>query len=134
MHSIATALGKPLGLSCQTLDHRVNGYAQLCVEINPNISLLESVEIRLGDMSYIQQADYEALPFWSRLCHEYGHLQSKFPNSGGKTPYPQPKKYASNSKGKGKGLVQNEGTESKEFILVKGKKKATSVAHQNKAI
>ncbi|XP_059075104.1 phosphomannomutase-like [Cryptomeria japonica] len=23
--------------------------------------------------------DYEALPFWCRICHEYGHLQRKFP-------------------------------------------------------
>ncbi|XP_057831869.1 uncharacterized protein LOC131042571 [Cryptomeria japonica] len=78
---VASQLGKPVGPSRQTMEKKVITYARVCVEIDLNKPLPDSIEIRLGSSSWIQQLDYETLPFRCRFCHEYGHLQRVCPKS-----------------------------------------------------
>ena len=49
------------------------------MEVDLNNPLPDSMEICLGSSSWIQQLDYETLPFRCRICHEYGYLLRKFP-------------------------------------------------------
>lgn len=63
MQSITTVLGKLLGPSHQNLQRKVTTFACICVEIDLNMHLHDSVEIRLGNMLWFQQLDYEGLPF-----------------------------------------------------------------------
>ena len=117
---IASQLGKPMGPSRQTMEKKVITYARVCVEIDLNKPLPDSIEIRLGSSSWIQQLDYETLPFRCRLCHEYGHLQRMCPKSrsveyskGGSTS-------ASPNQDKGKAPMR---VDKEGFILVKGRNK-----------
>ena len=95
LHSISLLLGKPVGSATQTQDRKIISYARICVEVDLNNPLPDSMEICLGSSSWIQQLDYETLPFRCRICHEYGHLlrkcpQNKLPQSS-TTTMPTPK-------------------------------------------
>ena len=54
-------------------------FAWIFVEVDLNNSLPDSMEICLGSSSWIQQLDYESLPFQCWFCHEYDHLLRHFP-------------------------------------------------------
>ena len=75
----AALLGKPIAITHQSLDKKVISYARICVEINLNNPL--PLEIFLGASSWVQNLDYESLPFQCRICHEYGHLQRQCPHN-----------------------------------------------------
>ncbi|XP_059076766.1 uncharacterized protein LOC131876024 [Cryptomeria japonica] len=79
LRQITALLGKPTTIAHQSLDKKVISYARICVEIDLNNPLPNSLEICLGSSSWIQQLDYESLPFHCRVCHEYGHLQWQCP-------------------------------------------------------
>ena len=81
LHSISLFLGKSVVSATQTQDRKVISYAQICVEVDLNNPLPDSMEIFLGPSSWIQQLDYETLPFRCRICHEYGHLLRKCPRN-----------------------------------------------------
>ncbi|XP_059070302.1 uncharacterized protein LOC131859988 [Cryptomeria japonica] len=85
-------LGKLVTVAQQTLDHKVISYACICVEIDLNNPLPESLEIYLGSSSWVQSLDYESMPFRCRVCHEYGHIQWQCPkvnkNSHSNRPSP----------------------------------------------
>ena len=49
-------------------------YARICVEIDLNNPLPDSLEICLGSYSWIQQLDYESFPLCCDIFHAYGHL------------------------------------------------------------
>jgi hypothetical protein len=125
-HSISMLLGKPVGSATQTQDRKVISFARICVEVDLNNPLPDSMEICMGSISWIQQLDYETLPFRCRLCHEYGHLLRRCPrykNSSLDMPGPpradKGKAMASN------GPVDNEGfTQVKSRNKGKGKKRA----------
>lgn len=74
LHNVASLLGKPVGPSQQTRDRKVMTFAHIYVEIDLSNPLRNSLEIHAGSYSWVQQLDYEALPFHCHLCHEYGHL------------------------------------------------------------
>ncbi|XP_059077880.1 uncharacterized protein LOC131876481 [Cryptomeria japonica] len=79
LQRIAALLGKPAVVAQQTLDHKVISYARICVEIDLNNPLPDSLEICLGSSSWVQSLDYESLPFRCRVYHEYGNLQRQCP-------------------------------------------------------
>ena len=81
LHSISLLLGKPVGSATQTQDRKVISYARICVEVDLNNPLPDSIEICLGPFSWIQQLDYETLPFRCRICREYGKLLRKCPRN-----------------------------------------------------
>ena len=68
-------LGKIIAITNQSLDKKVISYARICVEIDLNNPLPDSLEICLGSSSWIQQLDYESIIFCCHICHAYGHLQ-----------------------------------------------------------
>ncbi|XP_057868067.2 uncharacterized protein LOC131075253 [Cryptomeria japonica] len=78
---IAALLGKPAAIAQNTLEKKVFSYARICVEIDLNNPLPDSLEIFIGSASWIQPLDYESLPFRCRFCHEYGHLQRQCPRA-----------------------------------------------------
>ncbi|XP_057836070.2 uncharacterized protein LOC131046358 [Cryptomeria japonica] len=78
---IAALLGKPAAIAHNTLEKKVFSYARICVEIDLNNPLPDSLEIFIGSASWIQLLDYESLPFRCRFCHEYGHLQRQCPRA-----------------------------------------------------
>lgn len=88
LRQIAAVLGKPTAIAHQSLDKKVISYARICVEIDLNNPLPDSLEICLGSSSWIQQLDYESIPFRCRICHVYGHLQRQCPRAskGNGTP------------------------------------------------
>jgi hypothetical protein len=74
LHNVAALLGKPMGASQKMRERKVMTFAHICVELDLSNPLLDSLEIRAGSYSWVQQLDYETLPFYCHLCHEYGHL------------------------------------------------------------
>ena len=108
-------LGKPIGSATQTQDRKVISYARICVEVDLNNPLPNSMEICMGSVSWIQQLDYETLPFRCRLCHEYGHLLRRCPrykNSSLDTPGPP-------RVDKGKAMESNGPVDNEGFTRVK---------------
>jgi hypothetical protein len=43
--------------------------------------LPEAIQLNLDNWSYIQQVDYEKIPFKCKACHEYGHFAKTFPQA-----------------------------------------------------
>jgi hypothetical protein len=43
--------------------------------------LLEGIQLNLDSWSYIQQVDYEQIPFKCKICHEYGHFAKSCPQA-----------------------------------------------------
>ena len=60
---ISLMLGKPVGSSTQTLGKKVMTFAQICVELDLSRPLPGAVEMCVGSHSWVQQLDYETLPF-----------------------------------------------------------------------
>jgi hypothetical protein len=117
LHSISLLLGKPVGAATQTQDRKVISYARICVEVDLTNPLPDSMEIRLGSSSWIQQLDYETLPFRCRICHEYGHLLRKCPRFR-----PVPSDASGPHKGdKGKDPTPTEPTDKEGFTQVKSR-------------
>ncbi|XP_059064720.1 uncharacterized protein LOC131044660 [Cryptomeria japonica] len=115
LHSISLLLGKPVGSASQTQDRKIISFACICVEVDLNNPLPDSMEICMGSSSWIQQLDYETLPFRCRICHEYGHLHRKCPrfkSSPRATPEPP-------RGDKGKAPMSNEPMDKEGFIPVK---------------
>ena len=81
LHMLASMLGKLVGPSTQTLGKKVMTFARICVEIDLSRPLPDAVEMCVGSHSWMQQLDYETLPFRCRLCHEYGHLLRRCPKA-----------------------------------------------------
>ena len=100
-------------------------FARICVELDLNNPLPDSMEICLGSSSWIQQLDYESLPFRCQFCHEYGHLLQHCPkdckdaNSPSSTPPPLGKE----DKGKAPMMAEPQGKDKEIFLSVKTKAK-----------
>lgn len=124
LHRIVALLGKPTTISQNALDKKVFSYARICVEIDLNNPLPNSLEICIGFATWIQQLDYESLPFRCHFCHEYGHLQRQChwaPKVAGVSPSPFG---PSVEKGdKGKAPVVEGGPDKDGFISVKSRVK-----------
>lgn len=76
---LTSVLGRPVGASSQTLGGRVMTFTCICVEIDLSKPLPYAIDMCVGSYSWVQQLDYETLPFQCRLCHEYSHFQCKCP-------------------------------------------------------
>ncbi|XP_057871389.2 uncharacterized protein LOC131077832 [Cryptomeria japonica] len=119
LHSISLLLGKPVGSASQTQDRKVISFARICVEVDLNNPLPDSMEICMGSSSWIQQLDYETLPFRCRICHEYGHLHRRCPRLNS-SPLPASEPPRLN---KGKAPVSDEPVDKEGFTLVKSRNK-----------
>ena len=121
LHLLASAIGNPIGISSQTLGKKVMTFARICVEIDLSRPLPDAIEMCAGSFSWVQQLDYETLPFRCRLCREYGHLQRRCPRF--KTREAQPSQPVSNLPvaDKGKGISLEEGGASDGFVQIKSR-------------
>ena len=81
LHLLASVLGIPIGTSTQTLGKKVMTFARICVEIDLSRPLPDAIEMCAGSYSWVQQLDYETLPFCCHLCREYGHLLRRCPRN-----------------------------------------------------
>lgn len=118
---LASLLGKPVGSSIETLGRKVMTFARICVEIYLSKPLPDAIDMCAGSYSWVLQLDYETLPFWCHLCHEYGHLQCKCPRY--KPVVCQPLQMTHNLDGadKGKATISDEVVGADGFVLVKTK-------------
>ena len=48
--------------------------ARICVEVGLEVGLPEAINLTVADWTYVQELDYEQLPFKCRFCHGYGHF------------------------------------------------------------
>jgi hypothetical protein len=117
---------KTCGSSTQTQDCKVILFARICVEVDLNNLLPNSMDIFMGSSSWIQQMDYETIPFRWRIFNEYGHLHRRCPRNKS-PPLASPR---APRVGKGKdplsnGLVDSDGfTQVKSHNKCKGKKRS----------
>lgn len=63
-------LKNSIGPLQQIMNKMVITYVHFCVDLDINKALTNSMEIWLISTSWIQQLEYEALPFKCRLCHQ----------------------------------------------------------------
>ena len=91
------------------------------MEIDLSKPLPDAVEMCAGSYSWVQQLDYETLPFRCRLCHEYGHLLRRCPKAkiGEQQPPPPPR----NTPGidKMKKPISGDGMDVEGFVQVKAR-------------
>jgi hypothetical protein len=55
--------------------------AWICVEVDLEKGLPETIKLTLDDWNHIQNLDYEQLPFKCKVCHEYEHFSRRFPKN-----------------------------------------------------
>jgi hypothetical protein len=55
--------------------------ARICVEFNLEKGLPKSIKLSLGEWCYIQELDYEQIPFKCLRCHAYGHFTKSCPKA-----------------------------------------------------
>ena len=97
----------------------------ICVEIYLNNPLLDSMNFFLGSSSWIQQLDYESVPFRCRFCHEYGHLLRHCPKvrKDVDSPSSAPPPLGKEDKGKAPMMAEPQGKDKEGFVPVKTKAK-----------
>ncbi|XP_057817558.2 uncharacterized protein LOC131030678 [Cryptomeria japonica] len=121
LHMLASMLEKPVGPSSQTLGKKVMTFARICVELDLSRPLPDAVEMCAGSHSWVQQLDYETLPFRCRLCHEYGHLVRRCPKAKSVEQQFSPPSRDIPSADKGKKPVVGEGKDAEGFVQVKAR-------------
>ncbi|XP_059066210.1 uncharacterized protein LOC131857552 [Cryptomeria japonica] len=120
---LALLLGKPVGTLSQTLGKKVMTFARICVEINLSKPLPDAIDMCAGSYSWVQQLDYETLPFRYRLCREYGHLLRKCPRYKSVDPQPSQPSREPPKADKGKGNGPTAGVDNDGFVPVKAQNK-----------
>ncbi|XP_057834982.2 uncharacterized protein LOC131045412 [Cryptomeria japonica] len=121
LHMLASMLGKPVGPSSQTLGKKVMTFARICVELDLSRPLPDAVEMCAGSHSWVQQLDYETLPFRCHLCHDYGHLVRRCPKAKSVEQQILPPPRDNPSADKGKKPVVGEGKDAEGFVQVKAR-------------
>lgn len=71
---ISDSLGKFIMSEKNYLSSNYRSVAQILVDIDPWKGLFESLDIVLGEKTFIQQLDYMHIPFRCASCHWAGHL------------------------------------------------------------
>ena len=60
---------------------RYASYAQICVYLDISKELPASIKFSWHNEEWIQDIDYEHIPFRCQKCHEYGHLFHECPQN-----------------------------------------------------
>ena len=55
--------------------------ARICVEVDLEKGLPESILLSIDGWNHLQTVDYEQIPFKCKYCHEYGHFAKSFPKN-----------------------------------------------------
>jgi hypothetical protein len=62
-----------------TLKGRYTSYTRICIEMDVLRALSEAISLEFRDEEWIQNIDYEQIPFRCIICHAHGHLIIEFP-------------------------------------------------------
>lgn len=116
---LASMLGKPVGPSTQTMGKKVMTFAHICVELDLSRPLPNAMEMCAGSHSWMQQMDYETLPFRCHLCHEYGHLLRRCPKAKSVEQQSSPPSHNIHGADKGKKPIASEGKDADGFVQFK---------------
>ena len=116
---------KTCGFSYSNPRLKGNYFAHILIEVDLNNRLPDSMEICMGTSSWIQQQDYENLPFRCIFFHECGHLHHRCPkNKSPSLDSPGPPREHKGKAPLSKGLVDREGfIQVKSYNKGKGKKR-----------
>jgi hypothetical protein len=69
------SIGNTLGKYIDKADRKDQySCARICVEVDLEVGLPKSIQLKVADWSHIQELDYEQLPFKCRYFHGYGHF------------------------------------------------------------
>jgi hypothetical protein len=77
--AIGNKLGKYVKTSEATLKGRCTSYAIICIEMDVSGALPKAISLEFRDEEWIQNIDYEHIPFRCRRFHEHGHLIRECP-------------------------------------------------------
>ena len=86
------------------------------MELDLSKPLPDAVEMCAGSYSWVQQLDYETLPFRCHLCHEYGHLVRRCPKAKSMEQQLPPPSRNTSGIDKGKKSVTGEGKDAEGFV------------------
>jgi hypothetical protein len=79
LHNIGNVLGNFID---QTKPHEgIQACARIFVEVDLEKGSPKDIQLTLDKWTYLQEVDYEKLPFKYKACHEYGHFAKKFPHN-----------------------------------------------------
>lgn len=51
--------------------------ACICIEVDLDKGLPETIKLKVDDWTHFQQLDYEQIPFKCKVCHKYGHFANR---------------------------------------------------------
>ena len=74
LEDLGNCLGKFIKIYEQTNIQSYTSYAQICAYMDLSKALPEAIRMIWDDEDWMQNLDYEQIPFRCRRCHEYGHL------------------------------------------------------------
>jgi hypothetical protein len=77
--SIGNKLGKYVNTAKAILKGRYTSYAIICIEMDVSGAVPNAISLEFMDKEWIQNIDYEQIPFRCKRCHEQGHLIIEFP-------------------------------------------------------
>eukprot|EP00253_Pinus_taeda_P010957 PITA_10957 len=80
LKTIGNKLGHFLKISEVTLKGRYTSFARICVEMDLSGAISEVIILDLYDEEWVQNVDYEHIPFRCGKCHEHGHLYRDCPS------------------------------------------------------
>ena len=79
LRDIGNSIGEFVKVAKQTRLQWYTTFARICVYMDLSKDLPEAISLNWDDGEWIQQINYEQLPFRSRIFHEYGHFGRNFP-------------------------------------------------------
>ena len=79
LEELSKCLGSFIKILKQTKSQRYTTFARICIYMDLSKALPEAIRLLWDDDEWIQNLDYEQVPFRCRRCHEYGHLFRECP-------------------------------------------------------
>jgi hypothetical protein len=79
IRNIGNTLGK--FINCVEPKEGLQACARIYVEVDLEKGLPKAIQLNLDSWTYIQQVDYEHIPFKCKICHEYGHFSKSCPQA-----------------------------------------------------
>ena len=74
LEELGNCLGTFIKISKQTKTQCYTAYSCICIYMDLSQALSKAIKMIWEDEDWVQNLDYEQVPFQCRLCHEYGHL------------------------------------------------------------